>query len=286
MFTDTFTLTSRSLKKWFRNPAAIMPGIFMAVFWLALFGSSFNPVNLVPTQVGGTSLSPTMVLQIKSAISSVFGGAANYITFLTAGIITLIVIINMAYGGIDIVLDRQLGYLNFLLTSPISRASIFFSGALQNFVKAMFIAVVTFMVAVVLPNGLQVGAGFSVLNLFGIFAAIALVTFGFGCLFTAVAFSVKVVDSLIAIINFLAFPLVFMSSAMFPLGTFPSWLKGIAQVNPVTKAVETARLLIVNGTMSSSQLSTVAGNMLYLVVFAVALAIIGYLIARRALRAE
>jgi ABC-2 type transport system permease protein len=286
MFADTLALTARSLKKWIRNPAAIMPGIFMAVFWLALFGSSFNPVNLVPSRIGSTSLSPTIVLQIKSAISSVFGGAANYITFLTAGIITLIVIINMAYGGIDIVLDRQLGYLNSLLTSPISMASIFFSGALQNFVKAMFIAVVTFIVAVLIPNGLQVGAGFGVLNLLGIFAAIALVTFGFGCLFTSVAFSVKVVDSLIAIINFLAFPLVFMSSAMFPLGTFPSWLKGIAQVNPVTKAVETARILIVNGTLSSGQLSTVAGNMLYLVIFAVALAITGYLIAQKALKAE
>ena len=286
MFNDTVALTGRSLKKWIRNPAAIMPGVFMAVFWLALFGSSFNPVNLVPTQVGSTPLSPTLVLQIKSAISSVFGGAANYITFLTAGIITLIVIINMAYGGIDIVIDRQLGYLNSLLTSPISRASIFFSGALQNFVKAMFIAVITFMVAVVLPNGLQVGAGFGVLNLLGIFAAISLVTFGFGCLFTAVAFSVKVVDSLIAIINFLAFPLVFMSSAMFPLGTFPAWLKGIAEVNPVTKAVETARLLIVNGNLTGGQLSTIAGNMLYLLVFAVVLAIIGYLIARRPLKAE
>lgn len=286
MFNDTLALTWRSLIKWFRNPAAIMPGVFMAVFWLALFGSSFNPVNLVPTKVGGTSLSPMLVLQIRAAISSVFGGAANYITFLTAGIITLIVIINMAYGGIDIVIDRQLGFLNSLLTSPISRASIFFSGALQNFVKAMFIAVVTFIVAILLPNGLQFGAGFGVLNLLGIFAAIALVTFGFGCLFTSVAFSVKVVDSLVAIINFIAFPLVFMSSAMFPLGTFPSWLKGIAEVNPVTKAVETARLLIVNGNLSSGQLSTFAGNMLYLVVFAVVLAAVGYLIARRALRAE
>ena len=150
----------------------------------------------------------------------------------------------------------------------------------------MFIAMVTFIVGVLLPNGLQFGAGFGVLNLLGIFAAISLVTFGFGCLFTAVAFSVKVVDSLIAIINFLAFPLVFMSSAMFPLGTFPAWLKGIAEVNPVTKATETARLLIVNGSLSSAQLSTFAGNMLYLVVFAAVLAATGYLIARRALKAE
>ncbi|HYA77857.1 MAG TPA: hypothetical protein VEF91_03995, partial [Verrucomicrobiae bacterium] len=80
MFADTFALTARSLKKWIRNPAAIMPGLFMAVFWLALFGSSFNPVNLVPTQIGGTALSPVLVEQIKSAMTSVFGGAANYIT--------------------------------------------------------------------------------------------------------------------------------------------------------------------------------------------------------------
>lgn len=73
---------------------------------------------------------------------------------------------------------------------------------------------------------------------------------------------------------------------MFPLGTFPSWLKAIAEVNPVTKAVETARILIVNGTLNSAQLSKVAWNMLYLVLFSVVLTVVGYLIARRALKAE
>jgi len=286
MFGDTLALTARSLKKWIRNPAAILPGLFTAVFYLALFGSSFNPVNLVPSKIGGTTLAPSMVTEIRSAINSVFGGAANYITFLTAGVIALIVIINMAYGGIDIIIDRKLGYLNTLLTMPISRASIFFSGTLQNFVKAMFLALLTFIIGFLLPNGLQVGAGFGVLNLLGVFAALALITFGFGCLFTALAFSVKEVDSLIAINNFAAFPLVFMSSAMFPLSIFPSWLKAVAEVNPVTKAVETARLLIVNGTLSSAQLSTVYGNMLYLFGFAVVLGLIGYLIARQALKSE
>jgi ABC-type multidrug transport system permease subunit len=77
-----------------------------------------------------------------------------------------------------------------------------------------------------------------------------------------------------------------MSSAMFPLGTFPSWLKGIAQVNPITKAVETVRLLIVYGNLSSAQLSTIGWNMLYLTAFAVILALIGYLIARKALKPD
>jgi ABC-2 type transport system permease protein len=286
MFSDTFALVGRSLIKWFRNPAAIMPGLFMALFWLALFGSSFNPLNLVPSQVGGAALPPALVEQIRSAMASVFGGAANYITFLTAGVISLVVVVNMAYGSIDIVLDRQLGYLNFLLGSPISRAAIFFSGVIQNFVKALFLALITFVAALFIPNGLQLGAGFGPLDLLGVFAAFALLTFGFSCLFTAVAFSVKSVDSLVAIVNFLAFPLVFMSTAMFPLGTFPSWLRGIAEVNPVTKAVESVRLLIVNGSLSPAQLSVFVGDIFYLSIFAAALATIGYLIARRVLRMD
>lgn len=284
MAIDTFTLTARSLKKWFRNPAVSMPALFMAIFWLALFGSSFNPANLVPTQVEGADLSPVLSGQVKATISAMFSGAPNYITFLTSGVIALIIIINMAYGGIEIVLDRELGFLSSLLSSPISRASIFLSGVLQNFVKAMLLAALTFVIALLLPNGLQVGAGFGMLNLLGLLAVFGLLTFGLGCIFTALALFMRSVGSLVAIVNFLAFPLIFMSSAIFPLGTFPSWLRGVAQVNPITKAVETGRMLIVNGALSSGELSTLAFNALYLAVFALVLALIGYFLAQKALK--
>ncbi len=287
MFADTLILTVRSLKKWVRNPAAIMPGLFTAVFWLALFGSSFNPTNLIPTQVSGISLSPQIIEQIRAGIlNSTFSGAPNYITFLAIGVIALKVVINRAYGGIDIVLDRQLGYLNTLLAAPINRASIYFSGVMQNFVKAMVIALLAFVVALVIPNGLQLAGGFGVLSLVGVFAAVGLLAFGFCCLFTTVAFSVKTVDSLVAIINFIAFPVVFLSNAMFPIASFPDWIKAVSNVNPISKADEAARILIVNGNLTSSQLSTFGADMLYLGVFALVFTIIGYLLARRALRTD
>lgn len=287
MSIDTITLTVRSLKKWVRNPAAIMPGLFTAIFWLALFGSSFNPTNLVPSQVGDVSLTPEMLTQIRNTIlTQTFGGAPNYITFLTVGVIGLIVVINMAYNGIDIVIDRQLGYLNTLLAAPISRASIYFSGVMQNFVKAMVISVLAFAVALVIPNGLQLAQSFGVLDLLGIFSAIAMLAFGFCCMFTTVAFSVKNVDSLVAIINFIAFPVVFLSNAMFPSASFPNWMKTIAAVNPISKADEAARILIVNGSLSAGQLGTFGWDMLYLVVFALVFTVIGYLVTKRALRTD
>jgi ABC-2 type transport system permease protein len=281
---DTLVLTNRSLTKWLRNPAAIMPALFMSVFWLALFGSSFNPTNLVSSSIGSSQLPPGVVSQISSGIQAeMFGGATTYITFLVAGVIALVVVINLGFGGIDIVLDRQLGFLNTLLVAPISRTSIFFSGVWQNFTKAMVLALATFIIGLILPDGLRLASGFGLLSFVGVFGAIALLTFGFCSAFTAVAFSVKSIDSLVGIVNFLVFPLVFASSAIFPSSSFPDWLKWVAQVNPVSKACEAVRLLIIDGSLTSSELSTLEGDLAYLMVFAIVLTLLGLFVGRRAL---
>src|SRR5271170_7958187 len=102
MIDETIALTNRALKKWVRNPFTIIPGLATSAFYLALFGNS----------VGG-DINPALL------------GAPTYITYLAAGVICLITVFNMSFGGIDIVLDRQLGYFNTLLTSPIPRAAIY-----------------------------------------------------------------------------------------------------------------------------------------------------------------
>lgn len=281
---DTLALTGRSLKKWIRNPATIMPALFISVFWLALFGSSFNPTNLIPSQVAGYTLIPATISAIKSQmLTQSFGGAPDYITYLVAGIVALVIITSLAFGGIDIVLDRQLGFLNQLLVAPISRSSIYFAGVWQNFVKAMVVGLLTFLIGLILPNGVQLGAGFSVLSLGGVFVVFGLIAFGLCSAFTAIAFSVKSIDSAVAIGNFLLFPLIFVSGAIFPSSSFPDWLKYPAEVNPVSKAAEAARLLIVNGNLSASQLSVFEGDLAYLLVFVLLITLLGLYVARRAL---
>src|SRR5215469_7369511 len=106
MITDAIALAGRSLKKWMRNPTAIMPTLFQTIFWLVLFGNSFNPTSLLPTGSGGQSVPSGLLSEIRSLmLSQVFGGAATYITFLTAGIICSVVMFEMAFGGTDLVLD-------------------------------------------------------------------------------------------------------------------------------------------------------------------------------------
>jgi len=284
MFDETLALTNRALKKWVRNPFTIIPGLATSAFYLALFGNSFNPTNLVPS----SSLPAAAVSQIKSTIlGTTFGGAATYITYLTAGVICLIIVFNMSFGGIDIVLDRQLGYFNTLLTSPIARASIYFSGVFQNLAKAMLLAVLTFVIALLIPSGLELPSSFGVLELLGAFLAFALLGLGLSCIFTSLALAARSIDSLIAVVNFINLPLIFMSSSLFPSSSFPSWLKAISDVNPISKADEAARLLIVGGNPAASgQLAAFTGDILYLVGFVVAMGILGYLAAARTMRPE
>ena len=288
MFDETLALTNRALKKWIRNPATVLPGLFTAAFYLALFGNSFNPTNLIPTSAGGVQIPAAVLKQIQSTIlGTTFGGAATYITYLTAGVICLIVVFNMAFGGIDLVLDRQLGYFGTLLTAPIPRAAIYFSGVFQNLVKAMFLALLTFVVALLIPSGLILTSSFGVLEFLGAFLAFGLLGLGLSCLFTAIALSVRTIDSLIAIVNFLNLPLIFMSNALFPSSSFPSWLKAVSDVNPISKADEAARILIVGGNPSASgQLGAVSGDLLYLAGFVIVMAALGLLVARRALKPE
>ena len=277
MFRETIALTARALKKWVRSPASIVPGLATAVFYLALFGSSFNPANLIPS--GASQYA-------SSFIQQAFGGAPTYITYLTPAVICIILVFNMAFGGIDLVLDRQLGFLNSILTSPIPRSAIYLSGVAQNLAKVFLLAVLTFVVALFIPNGLELPTAFGVADLVGIFAAFVLLGLGLSFIFTALALSVRSIDALVAIVNFLTLPIMFMSNAFFPSSSFPAWLRGIANVNPVTKANEAARLLLVNGPLTSSQLATYGWDMAYLLAFAVALGALGYLAARRALRPE
>jgi ABC-2 type transport system permease protein len=277
MLNETAALTARALRKWVRNPANVVPGLATAVFYLALFGSSFNPANLIPSSASQYT---------SSVLQTAFGGAPTYITYLTPAVICIILVFNMAFGGIDLVLDRQLGFLNSILTSPVPRAAIYLSGVAQNLAKVLLLALLTFVVALVIPNGLRLPAAFGVADFIGIFAAFVLLGLGLSFIFTALALSVRSIDSLVAIVNFLTLPIMFMSNAFFPSSSFPAWLRGIADVNPVTKANEAARLLLINGSLTSSQLSTYGWDMVYLAVFAGVLGALGYLAARRALRPE
>src|SRR5271165_6754748 len=195
MLSDTLALSGRSLQKWFRNPFSLIPIVIQAIVWLLLFGNSFNPGNSVPSSSGGS----------LGVLQPAFDGAANYITFITPGVIGMLALTGMSFLGVDFVMDRLSGYLDVLKTSPIPRSSIYFGGVLQNMVKAMIQSVITLLVAMLVPNGLKLAGSFGILDLLGVFTAVLLLTAVFSTLFTAISIAAKSTDSFFAITNFFFF---------------------------------------------------------------------------------
>ncbi|MDA4130069.1 MAG: ABC transporter permease [Thaumarchaeota archaeon] len=277
MMSDTLALSGRSLLKWIRSPFSIIPIVIQAIVWLLLFGNSFNPANSLPGGSFGGSL---------GLLAPAFGGAQNYVTYLTPGVMGMIALTGMSFMGVDFVLDRLNGYLDILKTAPIPRSSIYFGGVVQNIVKAILQSMIVFFVAFVVPNGLRVGIGFGILNVAGIFATIALLTTVFSTLFTGIQVSAKNTDSFFAVVNFLFFPVAFTSTALFPLSFFPAWLKPIAQANPISLGSEAVRLLVVNGALTAAQLSSFIGDFAGLAVYAVLFVALGTMLAKKALKAE
>ena len=276
MIVESFALGRRALTKWVRNPFAVIVTSLQALFWLALFGDSFNPTNAFGGGTNG-SLGP---------LQTAFGGAPTYITFLAPGVIGLVALTGMSFMGVDLVFDRINGYLDVLRAFPIPRTSIYFGGVIQNVAKGMVAAPITFVIALVIPNGLELGHGFGVVDLLGVFAIVALLTAVFATFFTGVAISVKSTDSFFAAINFLTFPIMFTSSAFFPLSFFPGWLKPVAQANPITLASDAMRLLIVNSNLSAPQIQALVGDVAGLAIFGAVFSLLGVLMARNALRAR
>lgn len=275
MISEGLAIGGRAITKWLRNPFAVVAALIQATFWLVLFGNSFNPANAISPQVSGGSL---------GFFQQAFGGAANYITFLTPGVIGIVSLTTMSFMGVDTVLDRMSGYMDMLSTYPIPRTSIYLGAVVQNVTKAMATAVVTFTLAFFVPNGLRLAPGFNALDLAGVLLTLALLSVVFSALFSGIGISMRSTDSFFALINFLTLPVWFISTAMFPLAFFPSWLKPLAQANPISLASEACRLLIVHGPLTAGQVSSFTGDVAGLLVYGAAFWALGVLMARNALK--
>jgi len=276
---ETKELMVRDLKKWFRSPAWLFASLVQPVLWLVLFGNAFNPTSMIPSFPGSGAIK-TQILQ------STFGGAPNYITFLTAGMLCFLVVTWAMWAGGPLVTDRSLGYLNKLLVAPISRTAITFSLLLSSILKGVVLSAILLVVALILPGGLVFASGFGVANLLGIFTALILLSVGFLWLFMMLSVRARSFETLAAIGSTLGLPLLFASSALLPTASMPGWLSTIAGINPISKAADVIRYLIVQGALSGGVLSTVTFDLVYLLSFAAVCTLLGIYASNRGLRME
>jgi len=257
----TWALTVRELKKWLKDPIILFMTIIQPVLWMGLLGKAMNLGAIFST----SNLPPAMVEEIMRGTF----GTGDYFSFMAIGMISFTVMFTTMFSGMSIVWDRRLGFLNKVLSTPVSRGAIIFSKVLNSAFRAMFQATLILIIAVLL--GLQFAPTFHPINLLGIYAAVFLLSVGLSSMFLALAIRSTRQETQMAVVNLINLPLMFASNVFFPASMMPEWLQVIANVNPVSYLTNALRQL----TVVNMNLPTLMFDFLYLGIFAVVLSALG-----------
>jgi len=206
-----YMLWLRQLKRYARSRARVVGSLGQPLLFLVALGFGFGPV-------------------FQRA------GQGNYIQFLAPGVIAMTILFTAMFSGMELIWDRQFGFLKETLVAPVPRVTIMvgrtLGGAtvamLQGFIVAIICCVAGFRFAgaSAIPSGI----------LF-----MALIAVMFTALGTAIASALEDFQGFQMVMNFLVMPIFFLSGALFPLAGLPPLMNAITHLDPLTYGVDGLR---------------------------------------------
>lgn len=211
-----YVLWLRQIKKYLRSKSRIIGSLGQPVLFLLAFGFGF----------GG----------MFSA-----AGGGNYIDFLAPGIIGMAIIFSAMFAGIEVIWDRQFGFLKETLVAPVSRSSIVLGRTLGGATIALFQGVLVFIISIIIGFRPVSFAHLPIALLVMILMSILFTSLG-----TAIATRMRDMQAFPIIMNFIMMPLFFLSGSLFPLEGLPKGLAFFVRLNPVSYAMDGLRGALTN----------------------------------------
>jgi len=246
MANATYTLWSRSMKKYFRSPSRIIGSLGMPLFFLVILGFGLNSL-------------------------SIGGSGGNYVQFIVPGIIAMTIMFTAIFSGIQLIFDKQFGFLKETLVAPVSRNSIMLGQTLGGATTALLQGIIVLVLSLLIG-----GVAFHLSGFLIALAFMVLIGMAFTALGIAIASRMDDMQGFQLIMNFVIFPIFFLSGALFPLTSAPAILKGIAHFNPLSYGIEGIRY----GLLGVSQIN-IGLCLLVLGVFTVAIILLGGALFRK-----
>ena len=208
--TIIYALWLRQLKRYVRSRARVIASLGQPLLFLFGFGFGFAPV-------------------FQKA------GQGNYIQFLAPGVIAMTILFTSIFSGIELIFDRQFGFLKEMLVAPVPRATIMvgrtLGGATVSLIQGLVVAAIC-LIAGFRPALSALPAAL----LFMVLIAIMFTALG-----TAIASVLSDFQGFQLVMNFLVMPIFFLSGALFPLNNLPVALDIIARLDPLSYGVDGLR---------------------------------------------
>lgn len=173
-----YAIWLRNVKRYVRSKSRILGSLGMPLFFLLILGFGLNSVVVIP------------------------GTGEGYLEFLIPGVIAMTVLFTSISAGVQIIWDKQFGFLKETLVAPVSRLEIMLGqtlgGATTAFIQGLIILVLSVLIGLIIVSAV----GFLIAFLFMILIGIAFTAFGI-----AIASRMEDMHGFQLIMNFVIFPI-------------------------------------------------------------------------------
>lgn len=215
--TAVYVLWLREMKRFLRAKSRIAGAVAMPLFFLAFLGLGFRRIA-----IPGVSED------------------VNYIRFLVPGILGMSLLFSSTFAGLSVLWDREFGFLKEIMVAPVNRVSIVLGRMAGGMTTALIQAML--ILGISLFMGFKISTILSLLLAVIFMIMIAMTFISLGLIFAS---KMKDIQGFSIIMNFVIFPLFFLSGALYPLENFPFWLKYLSYIDPLTYGVDGLRSTLI-----------------------------------------
>ena len=219
-----YVMWLRQLKRYGRSPARILASLGQPLLFFVALGFGLGRV-------------------FQAA------GAGNYLNFLAPGIMAMSIIFSSVFSGMDLIWDRQFGFLKETLVAPVSRVAIMFGRVLGGSTTSTLQGLLVLLLSIAL--------GFRPEHWWGVIAAVGAglcLAFLFAAFGLFLGTLMRDMQGYPLVMNFVVMPTFFLSGAVFPLDRVAPAMRVLAMIDPLTYGVDALRRLL-TGTSQFSMLT-------------------------------
>jgi ABC-2 type transport system permease protein len=217
-----WAILKREVLRFFQQRSRLLSALVRPLLWLIVFAAGFRSAL-------GVSIMPPYESYIL------------YQEYIVPGLCAMIILFNSMQTSLSMVYDREMGSMKILFMSPISKSFLL----LCKLIAAACLSLLQVVIFLLLANIVDVeipGWGF-------IYAipSVFLSAFFLGALGLILSNFIKQLENFAGVMNFVIFPMFFLSSALYPLWKIQEsslWLYWICQYNPFTYCVEMIRFAL------------------------------------------
>ncbi len=238
LVSDTLVMAKRSVLHYVRVPTVLFFALVQPIIFLLLFRYVFG--NAIGAGIG-----------------------VDYADYIVPGIILQTALFAATNTSVGLAADMGTGVIDRFRTLPMSRSALLTGRTLadlsRNVIVILLMIIVGYMIGFDFQNGPVAAVGAVGLALvFG---------WSFSWVGAAIGLSIRNSEAAQSANMLWMFPMMFTSSLFVPTRTLPSWLRAVADVNPITFGVDAVRALSLGGTGT-------AGKVTWAVVWCLALVVV------------